>query len=132
MVKQEFGNRLYRMMLARQWTQSELARQADLPRDSISVYIRGKSLPTPLSLDKLSSALNVPKEELLPSYAESAIDEDMPAIELKVSPNAPNTAWLRINQMVPLDVALKITGLLKDAADRKGSSDGSPVQSVEG
>jgi DNA-binding transcriptional regulator LsrR (DeoR family) len=37
---QEFGRRLYQHVMAKGWTQSELARRADLKRDSVSTYIR--------------------------------------------------------------------------------------------
>lgn len=113
LTKQQFGRRLYQLMLQRGWTQSELARQSDLPRDSISVYVRGKSLPTPASLQKLAEALSVKPEELLPNHVESAIDSDTPALEIKVSPNAPNIAWLRVNRLVTVATALKITELLE-------------------
>ena len=124
LVKQDFGKRLYQLMLQKGWNQSELARQADLPRDSISVYIRGKSLPTPLSLQKMADAFGIAPEELLPNHIESAIDEDIPAIEMKVSPNAPDVAWLRINRLVTTATALKIMEMLQadDAADRKRGS----------
>lgn len=121
LTKQEFGKRLYKLMLARGWHQSELARQADLPRDSISVYIRGKSLPTPTSLQALASALSVTAEELLPNHLEGAIDEDMPALEIRVSTNAADIAWIRLNRAVTLRTALKIAELLENdnVADRK-------------
>lgn len=99
-------------MIKKGWTQSELARKAELPRDSISVYIRGKSLPTPISAGKLAKALGVKPEEILPNHIESAIDEDSPAFELKQSPNTPGTAWLRVNRLVTMAVGLKIAELL--------------------
>jgi transcriptional regulator with XRE-family HTH domain len=114
LTKQEFGKRLYRLMMAKGWRQSELARQADLPRDSVSTYIRGKTLPTPLSLQKLADALGVASEELLPNVVEGAIDEDIPSLEMKVSPNAPETAWLRVNRAVSLKTALEIMRLLEE------------------
>ncbi|MGF7007185.1 helix-turn-helix domain-containing protein [Aminobacter sp. BE322] len=124
LVKQEFGKRLYALMLAKGWNQSELARQSELPRDSISVYVRGKSLPTPLSLQKLSAALGVEPEEILPNHVESAIDADIPAIEMKVSPNAPDVAWLRVNRLVTTATALEIMKLLQadNALDRSRGS----------
>jgi len=120
LTKQEFGKRLYDLMLSRGWNQSELARQADLPRDSVSVYIRGKSLPTPQSLLRLSKALGLAPEELLPNSVESAIDADFPAFEMKISPNAPQMAWVRINRAVPTPIALKIAGLIGEADDDAG------------
>ncbi len=114
LTKQHFGRRLYRLMLSKGWTQSELSRQSGLPRDSISVYVRGVSLPTPQSLEKLASALGVAAEELLPNHIESAIDEDHPAFELRQSPNTPNTVWLRVNRLVSMSVGLKIAELLSN------------------
>lgn len=114
LTKQQFGKRLYELMLKKGWTQSELGRRADLPRDSISVYVRGKSLPTPTSLKKLAEALAISETELLPNYVESAIDDDTPMIEMKISPNAPDTAWLRVNRLVTVSTAMKVLDLLKD------------------
>lgn len=120
MTKQEFARRLYRLMVSKGWNQSELARQANMPRDSVSVYVRAKSLPTPANLEKLAKALDVEAEELLPNYVEGAIDRDEPSFEMKVSPNAPAVAWLRINQAVPVSTALKIAALLDEkTADGK-------------
>ncbi len=134
LTKQEFGKRLYNLMLRKGWHQSELARQSGLPRDSISVYIRGKSLPTPLSLKQLADALGVATEELLPNHAESAIDEDTPSIEFKVSPNMPDRAWLRVNRLVSVRAALKIMDVLENdnVADRSRGRGETAVQSGEG
>lgn len=114
LTKQEFGRRLFSLMIEKGWNQSELARQAGLPRDSISTYIRGRSLPTPQSLKKLGEALGVNREALLPNVVESAIDEDNPSLDMRVSPGRPNVAWLRVNRQVSLATAMKVTQLLVD------------------
>lgn len=114
LTKQEFGKRLYKLMLAKGWHQSELSRQSGLPRDSISVYVRGRSLPTPTSLKALAGALGVSAEELLPNHIEGAIDEDMPSLEIKVSTSANNVAWIRLNRAVSMKTALKIAELLEN------------------
>ena len=134
LTKQEFGKRLYQLMIRKGWHQSELARQSGLPRDSISVYIRGRSLPTPASLKQLATALGVSGEELLPNHVESAIDEDHPSIEFKVSPNMPDKAWLRVNRLVSVRAALKIMDILENdnVADRGRSRSDAAVQPVEG
>lgn len=111
-TREEFGRRLYQLMLTKGWNQSELSRRADVPRDSVSMYIRGKTLPTPASLEKLAIALGVTALDLLPNHTESAIDEDTPSFEIKQSPNTPNTAWLRVNRLVTLTAALKIADIL--------------------
>jgi transcriptional regulator with XRE-family HTH domain len=98
LTKKEFGRRVY----------------AEMPRDAISTYVRGISLPSPRSLAKLATALGVNADDLLPNYVEAAIDHDNPSLDLKVSPNRPNEAWLRIDQRVSLPTALKITELLQN------------------
>lgn len=120
LTKQEFGRRLHRMLLERGWRQSELARRGDLQRDSISNYVRGRSLPTPLNLQKMASALGVKPEDLLPNHLESAIAEDEPDFELKVSPGDGTRAWVRLNRMLSLETAVQIAALVQaDAANRK-------------
>ena len=115
LTKIEFGRRLYRLMLNKGWNQSELARQADLPRYAVSVYIRGKSLPTPPNVKRLAAALGVSETALLPNIAENAIsDDDTPSFELKVSSSAPNTAWLRVNQLVSTATAMQVAQLLSN------------------
>lgn len=113
LTKEQFGRRLQALMLDRGWNQSELGRRAGLPRDSISVYVRGQSLPTPKSLKALSDALSVSPEELLPNHTESAIDADHPALDIRVSPGSPDTAWLRVNRLVTLRTALEVAKLLE-------------------
>ncbi len=113
LTKQEFARRIYNLMVGRGWTQSELARQADLPRDSVSVYMRAKSLPTPQSLQKLARALGVPAEELLPNHLEHAMDEENPAFDMKVSNANPSKAWVRVNRLVNFSTATKIAELLE-------------------
>lgn len=122
LTKQEFGRRLYRLMINKRWTQSELARKADMSRDNISRFVRGTSLPTPQSLEKLAKALGVNEEELFPNQIESAIDADNPSFEFKESPGMPGVAWIRVNRLVTIATALKIADLLSNdnaAIDRK-------------
>lgn len=113
LTKQQFGQRVYEAMLERGWNQSELARQADLPRDSISVYIRGRSLPSALNLQKLAKALDVEPSDLLPSRTMNPIDHDFPSIQLQVSTRSPDTAFLRINRIVPLKTAIRVVSMLE-------------------
>lgn len=112
LTKQEFGRRLYKLMLEQGWNQSELARRSKLPRDSISVYINGKSLPTAASLQKLANALGKEPVDLLPNAAESAIRDDIPPMSLNVSGGDPTKSWLTVNRLVSTAVAVKILDLL--------------------
>jgi len=133
LTKQEFGRRVYQLMISRGWHQSELSRRSGIPRDAISTYVRGRSMPTPLNLERLAKAFDTSADELLPNYVESAIEDDSPAVEMKVSSNAPNMAWLRVNRLVSTATAVKIVELLgaDDAFNRTRSGPSSALQHVE-
>lgn len=113
LTKQEFAKRLYKLMITRGWRQSDLARQAGLPRDSISTYMRAKSLPTPQSLQALAKAFNTKPEDLLPNQLESAMDEENPAFSMQASSANPGKAWVRVNRLVNFGTATKIAELLE-------------------
>ena len=70
--KQEFGRRLYQQLLSQQINQSELARRSGLGRDSISQYVRGRSVPTPQNLEKIAEALQIEPDDLFPNYSAQA------------------------------------------------------------
>ena len=113
---QEFGRRLYSLALAKGWRQSELARQADMSRDSVSTYVRGVTFPSHHNLVKLARALDVTPESLLPNHTEAAIEADIPSIEMKVSASAPGKAWVRVNRLVSTATAVKIINLVQQDA----------------
>lgn len=112
-AKLQFGKIIKKLILEKGWTQSELARRAGLPRDSVSVYVRGKSLPTPQSLHRLASALGVKAQELLP-IENIDVSDTSPAFEVKVTPNNPGMAWVRFNQQVSMSALAKITEILSN------------------
>jgi transcriptional regulator with XRE-family HTH domain len=117
LTKHEFGQRLYQLMVRRGWNQSEVARRAGLQRDSISTYVNGRSFPTPLSLQALARAFDMDPDQLLPNYAHRAMEADARVadmyVDMKVSPSDPKRALLRINQMVPRALAVKILSMLE-------------------
>ncbi len=117
-VRMEFARRLQRAMIEKGWTQSELARRAAahapgrrMIRDNISKYIRGRVLPGPLHLQALCKALGMKPEELLPTRGTQAGGGPAtPSLDLRDLQDG--TAWLRVNQAVPMSVALEIARLL--------------------
>jgi transcriptional regulator with XRE-family HTH domain len=123
LTKQEFGRRLHALMLSRGWNQSELARQAGLPRDSVSNYIRGRSRPTPKSLQMLAEGLGMRPQDLYPSMNEAIEDREDPILEVRVTATAPNTAMLRVNRLVSLSTAAKVVELIN--SDRLGNQNSS-------
>lgn len=113
LAKEEFARRLNMLMREKGWRQADFARASGLTRNSISVYLRGDSLPNRDSLKAIAKALDVDPDHLLPNYRESAIDRDNPQIEFRVSPADPKMAWLRLNRMVTTSLAIKIMALLE-------------------
>lgn len=112
LTRQEFGRRLHKLLIERRWNQSDLARAADLKRDSISAYINGKRWPTPLSQDRLATALGMTVSELLPNALMHAIDDEVPAFEMKIASGHPGKAWVRLNRFMSMHTATKIAELL--------------------
>jgi hypothetical protein len=64
------------------------------------------------ALDSIARALGVPVTDLLPNALPAAIDEELPAIELRQAAGHPHIVWLRVNRGCPLNAA-KIIGLLR-------------------
>ncbi len=116
LTKQEFARRLSAAMLDRAWTQADLARAADISRDSVSTYVRGRSLPTPVNLQKLGDALGMEPHTLLPNATENATDNDAPSFEMRESAGHPGRVWVRVNRLLSFRQALAIAHVL-DAED---------------
>lgn len=112
LTMQEFSRRLYRLMLAKGWTQAELARQSSVSRDGISGYIRGNHMPTHDKANSLADALGVKVDELLPNFMGDAINDDVPSLELKVSTSDPTRSWLKVNRLVSTEAAGEVITLL--------------------
>lgn len=112
LTRQEFGRRLQQLMLAKNWNQSDLARAADLGRDSISTYVNGKTFPTPVALKKLADALGMEPSELLPNAMMNAMDDEHPAVELRQAAGHPGKAWLRVNRAVSFGAAARIVEII--------------------
>lgn len=113
LTRQEFGRRLYSLMLNKRYSQSELARAAGLGRDSISQYVRGRSVPSPVNLAKLADALGVEVNDLFPNYDAQANAAEVPTFEMKSIEADAENFWLRINMKVPADKALAVMKILK-------------------
>lgn len=118
LTKQEFGRRLHKMIAERGWNQSELARRADMKKDSISAYINAKRWPTPSSQEQLAKALGVTVDELFPNAILYAAQEEVPAFELKVASGHPGMAWIRINRWMSMDAATRITAIINEEDGR--------------
>jgi transcriptional regulator with XRE-family HTH domain len=61
-----FSDKLYKLMMAHGLRQTDLAQSMGVSRDLISLYVRGKAIPSGLALVDLAKALDVRPEELVP------------------------------------------------------------------
>lgn len=118
-IKIEFARRLQQRMTAKDMRQADLARaiRQQLPkntkfnRDTISVYIRGKSLPNPVYLEAIARALSCTPEELMPSRGLPSAADVAPSFDMRETSDG--NVWLRVNQGVSWEVATKIMQMLK-------------------
>ena len=67
----EFGRKLQRELIRKQWNQSDLARAAkkfvpDIERYNVSHWVRGQHIPTPVNLDAIARALGIDPSVLMP------------------------------------------------------------------
>ena len=113
LTRQEFGKRLYNFMMRKQMTQSDLARASGMGRDSISQYVRGRSVPSPKNLQKLCDALDVEPDVLFPNYDAQANAVEQPTLEMKSIEADAENFWLRINMKVPAMKAMEVMKILK-------------------
>lgn len=131
LTKQEFGRRLQQLLDERHWNQSDLARRINeqnpdleppFGRDAISTYIKGRSFPTPKSLSLLCKAFGMTREELFPNSAINAINDEHPAVELKVAPGQAGKAWLRVNRLMTFGTAAQIVQIINEEDQREASN----------
>lgn len=106
--RQDFGNRLYKALRKKRWNQSDLARHSGLGRDSISQYIRGRSVPSPKNLTKLADALGIEDEVLFPNYDAQANAIEEPTFQIKSIDSDAEHVWVRINMKLPLKRAIEL------------------------
>lgn len=112
LTKQEFGKRLFALMLEKGMNQSDLARAGGLGRDSISTYIRGRSVPTPQNLERLAAAVGVSSADLYPNYDANAAAIEEPLFQVKQINDGSGMMWLHINMRIDAKKAVEIMQIL--------------------
>jgi len=113
LTRAEFGRRLQSLMLKKGWNQSETARRVGIGRDSISQYVRGRSIPSPANLDKLAGVLGIEKDVLFPNYDAQTNAIEAATLEIKSIDSDAEHMWLRVNMKVPAEKALEVLKILK-------------------
>lgn len=80
-------------------------------RDNVSRYMNGKQVPSPIHLKKLADAFNVSPSALYPGGVKDVGESGEFSVEFKLLKNDPSQAWVKINQVMPTEVALQIITL---------------------
>lgn len=115
-AREEFGRRVRNYRLKKGWNQSELARAATtetvrVTRDEVSKYEKANHFPGHEKLEAVAKALGVTAEDLMPTKGLTAKADRTPPFEMRAT--ADGRVWLRVNQAVSYEAALKIMALLK-------------------
>jgi transcriptional regulator with XRE-family HTH domain len=71
-LKREFARRLMERLADADMNQSDLARRVKISKDAVSTYARGRSIPSPDTLLKISKVLDIDPQELLPKRFDTA------------------------------------------------------------
>ncbi|CAM5388876.1 hypothetical protein ATER59S_01866 [Aquamicrobium terrae] len=101
------------------FTQTDLANRASehmpggsiIGKDSISLYVRAMSFPSPQRVQALAKALGTTPAELVPTRGVRSAEDTHPAVAVRETEDG--QAWLRINQKVKWTTAVKVLELLK-------------------
>ena len=122
-----FAKRLHRAMLAKQLSQSDLARriwgtitdnrgyEVAKNRDRISVWLRGQAIPDPQNMAKCAEVLGMKVEDLAPDVAASAVERENPEVQMTAMGGHSDKVYLRVNKLVSMALAAKIVGMLAEA-----------------
>ena len=123
--QQAFGRRLQQLLDQKGWNYSDLARavwghtetktgyKVAKNRDRISVYVAGKAVPDTRNLKKIADVFGVEVAELAPErIGDAMIEQQNPSYSITKVQGEGDKVFLRVNKLVPEQVAAKIMFLL--------------------
>jgi transcriptional regulator with XRE-family HTH domain len=125
---QSFAQRLYDLLIERDWTQADLARKVwgknrtdskgyaqPVGKDRISNYINGKQLPDPATVKKLADAFGLTVEELWPASIVSAVERESPGISMSAVNGHFDKVLVQVRTILPIEIASQIMALISEA-----------------
>lgn len=130
--KKEFGRRLTSALREAGWNGAELARRAtaqlpsgsdlEISRDHVSRYLGGSTIPQPLYVDALASALKVRTSDLLPRAHDERPKQPAPGdvVVRRFSLDSHDHGLMTVivDATLPDDAALKIQEIVRRARPR--------------
>jgi hypothetical protein len=78
------------------------------------VYLAARGFPDPKNLAKIAKALGTTPEELAPDIAAATIEREVPEMNMTVVAGHDDKALLRINKLMPVDVAIEVMRLIRE------------------
>lgn len=133
-ARRELSRRLVEIMMKRNLKQADIAagvfgrwpakkgQAAGFARgrDSVSQWVRGRSLPDPRNLQRLADFLGIKPEELIPPSAFVRQAHENPAVEIRQIAGETGMAWLTVNRACSTMAAAQILDILnKDDEKRR-------------
>lgn len=132
-AKKAFGERVRSLLNNMGMNQSDLARAAGMPRDSISNYVRGRVWPDPHNLRKVANALHVAPMDLIPGLSEIWDDDTVrslkttggrdnprrPVVGIQMEQVRPGFFRVQFDQVVSNENAIKIISILDSETSKE-------------
>jgi transcriptional regulator with XRE-family HTH domain len=129
---ESFGDRLRRILIERNMSQSDLARlvfnetridnrgyEVVVGKDRISAYINNRAKPEPKTLRLIANALKMTPEELAPEVvSESGKNADGPTMLVEALSGHTDKVRLQIHQLIPLHKAVKIMSIINEPDEK--------------
>lgn len=129
---ESFGDRLRRILIERNMSQSDLARlvfnetrtdnrgyDVVVGKDRISAYVNNRQTPEPKTLKLIAEALKMDPAELAPELV-SALNRNSagPTILIEALSGHTDKVRLQIHQLVPRRIAARIMEILSEADEK--------------
>ncbi len=127
-ARRQLSRRLVEVMMERDLKQADIAEGVfgknpktgyALGRDSVSQWVRGRSLPEPRNLQWLADFLGMDRSELVPPSAFNRQAHEDPAVELRQVSGEPGMAWIRVNRACSTVAAAQILDILNKDDEKK-------------
>ena len=126
MEMETFARRLHQVMLEKKISQSDLARRmwgsttdsrgfnVAKNRERVCIWLKGKSYPDQINLQRLADTLGMKIEELAPDMVAGAVERENPEVQFTMAAGHSDKVYLRVNKLVPMALAAKIVTLLSE------------------
>jgi hypothetical protein len=126
--REHWGHRLNRLLIDARMSQSQLARlvwgetttdsrgyDRVVGKDRISVFINHGRVPRTWVIEKIAKIFKVDPEDLCPEAFDKATPAQIPALRIETLDGREDRVLLRVNRVVPGEIAAKIYALIMSA-----------------